>query len=76
MYITYFKYTNYPKRNIQKTKEAIKNIVAKKESRHNKGRKLLTKFYLLNVFTCLSYRRYAIYKHKQCFLINEITIGI
>ena len=44
MYITYFKYTNYPKRNIQKTKEAIKNIVAKKESRHNKGRKLLNKY--------------------------------
>ena len=42
MYITYFKYTNYPKRNIQKTKEAIKNIVAKKESRHNKGTKLET----------------------------------
>ena len=46
MYITYFKYTNYPKRSIQKTKEllAIKNIVAKKESRHNEERKLNINF--------------------------------
>lgn len=45
MYITYFKYTNYPKRSIQKTKEllAIKNIVAK-ESRHNEERKLFNKY--------------------------------
>ena len=46
MYITYFKYTNYPKRSIQKTKEllAIKNIVAKIESRHNEERKLFNKY--------------------------------